>query len=156
MLKVSIPGWGDLHLEHLVMDFNGTLAQDGALIGGVPEAIRSLSGTLAVHVVSADTFGTVRDSLRQLPCKVEVIGPTGQDRAKHDYVNRLGARHVAAIGNGRNDRLMIEAAALGIAVILGEGACVETLQTADIVCTDILTALGLFQHPLRLVAALRS
>jgi soluble P-type ATPase len=60
------------------------------------------------------------------------------------------------IGNGRNDRLMLAESALGIAVVLGEGAAAVTLAAADVVCTDILAALALLTHPLRLVATLRS
>lgn len=29
MLDIDIPGFGHLHLQHLVLDFNGTLALDG-------------------------------------------------------------------------------------------------------------------------------
>jgi soluble P-type ATPase len=60
------------------------------------------------------------------------------------------------VGNGRNDRLMLEAAALGLAVILGEGASSATLAAADAVCLSIADALDLLIHPLRLTATLRS
>ena len=52
--------------------------------------------------------------------------------------------------------MMLEEAALGIAVILGEGAARDTLDASDIVCTDILAALDLFRNPLRMTATLRS
>ena len=48
------------------------------------------------------------------------------------------------------------AAALGLAVIQREGAAAETLNAADVVCGDILSALELLTNPLRLVATLRS
>jgi soluble P-type ATPase len=51
---------------------------------------------------------------------------------------------------------MLQAAELGIAVILREGAAVETLTAADIVCRGIVPALELLSHPLRLTATLRS
>jgi soluble P-type ATPase len=59
------------------------------------------------------------------------------------------------IGNGRNDRLMVAAAGLGIAVIQGEGAAVETLNAARVAVPDIGVALGLLLNPARLVATLR-
>jgi soluble P-type ATPase len=71
-------------------------------------------------------------------------------------VKKLDASQTACIGNGRNDRLMLQAAALGIAVILGEGASVEAVSAAHVVCTSILSALELLQNPLRLTATLRS
>ena len=68
----------------------------------------------------------------------------------------LNPQRVVAIGNGRNDRLMLEAAGLGIALIQAEGAASETLRRADVVCTSILDALGLLRDPRRLIATLRS
>jgi len=71
-------------------------------------------------------------------------------------VNHLGAPGTVAVGNGRNDTLMLAAAALGIGVVLAEGAATVALQSADIVCTGILPALDLLLHPLRLAATLRN
>ena len=62
----------------------------------------------------------------------------------------------AAAGNGRNDRKMLKAAALGIAVIQREGAAAETVAAADVVSSSILDALELLQNPKRLLATLRS
>ena len=51
---------------------------------------------------------------------------------------------------------MLEVAALGVLVLDEEGASVEALLSADILCQGINSALDLFSNPLRLVAALRS
>jgi soluble P-type ATPase len=156
MLTISIPGYKDLRLEHLVLDYNGTLACDGELLDGVADALEVLADDLQVHVVTADTFGKVRDRLADSPCKVVVLPPEEQDVAKRRYVEGLGSDRVAAIGNGRNDRLMLKRAALGIAVVLEEGASSETLLAADVVAPGILPAFDLLRHPLRLTATLRS
>lgn len=156
MLTIEVPGLGGLELEHMVADYNGTLACDGVLLDGVPERIAALADILHVHVVTADTFGLAQRQLDGLPCRLTVLDASNQDQAKLDYVRRLGAASVACIGNGRNDRLMVREAALGIAVALGEGAAVETLVQADVVCTDACAALDLLLHPRRLVATLRS
>ena len=68
----------------------------------------------------------------------------------------LGADATVAVGNGRNDRLMLKEAALGISVILEEGAAVETVMSGDVVCRSVLDAFDLLLNPLRLVATLRS
>jgi P-type E1-E2 ATPase len=156
MQPISIPGFGDLTLDHLVLDYNGTLAVDGQLLPGVKTALNDLSRHLAIHVVTADTFGRAAESLKQVDCRLHVLAAGQQDQAKVDFVNQLGAHRTASIGNGRNDRLMLAAAALGIAVILGEGASTLSLNAADIVCTEIISALELLKHPLRLTATLRS
>lgn len=155
-LEILIPGEVSLRLEHLVLDYNGTLAVDGVLLPDVANALWQLAERLSVHVVTADTFGHARDTLAALPCELTVLYPGQQDSAKLAYLENLGADRCAAIGNGRNDRLMLERAALGIAVIQAEGAAVETLLAAKIVVPDIRAALGLILHPLRLSSTLRS
>lgn len=71
------------------------------------------------------------------------------------YTAQLGRGNTVCIGNGRNDKLMLQAAALGIAVIGPEGASLDAIHAADIVVPDILAALDLLCNPLRLVATLR-
>ena len=40
MIAHKIPGFGALRLEHLVLDYNGTLALDGRLLRGVGPRLR--------------------------------------------------------------------------------------------------------------------
>ena len=156
MIEVTIPGYGEIALSHMVLDYNGTLAVDGVLVPGVAECLRAISGQMQVHVVTADTFGLAQAHLEDVPCKLTILPAGDQDIAKMDFVNRLGPEETVCIGNGRNDSKMLEVAALGIAVLLDEGAAMETIQAADILCKDIVSALELMYHPLRLMATLRS
>ena len=156
MIEISIPGFKHLRLEHLVLDYNGTLAIDGNLIPGVQDRLQQLGENLSIHVITADTFGHVRASVADLTCHLHILPPGNQAEAKRDYIRNLSADRTVCIGNGRNDRLMLEAAALGIAVILSEGACGASVTAADAVCTSILEALDLLRFPLRLTATLRS
>ena len=155
MISIQIPGYGKMELNHLVLDYNGTLAVDGILLPGVAETLQSLSRQLAIHVITADTFGKAGNGLAGVDCRLSILEPGRQDQAKLDFVEGLGAAKTAAVGNGRNDALMLEAAALGIAVILGEGASSLTIRKGDVVCTNIIDALELLTHPLRLTATLR-
>ncbi len=156
MLEIEIPGYKTLRLEHLLLDYNGTLACNGELLEGVEQALNDLAGVLRVHVLTGDTFGRAGESLANMPCELHILPAAGQDTAKLHYAQRLGGERCAAIGNGRNDRLMLEAAGLAIAVSQGEGLAVETLLAADILIPDIRVAFGLLSHPLRLIATLRS
>ena len=155
-MKISIPGFGELKLEHLVMDYNGTLAIDGILIRGVKEALMALSEHMKLHVLTADTFGKAKAGLEGIHCRLSVLPKEDQQAGKLEYVKSLGVDDTVSIGNGRNDQLMLKASKLGIAVILEEGASVETIQSADVVCTSIISALALLSNPLRLTATLRS
>ena len=76
--------------------------------------------------------------------------------AKRGIVEELGTEVTVAIGNGRNDTQMMQAATFSIAVIGAEGTAFETLAVADVVTNNIHTALGMLQHQKRLVATLRS
>lgn len=156
MIAIDIPGFGKLDLAHAVFDYNGTLALDGEPLPGVAEAILALAAELRIHVITADTFGRAAERLAGLPVELVLIPQESQAEAKQEFVARLGAAQVVAVGNGRNDRLMLKEAALGIALIQKEGAAAATLAEADIVCGHILDALELLRHPKRLVATLRS
>lgn len=156
MLTIEIPGYRTLQLEYLALDYNGTLARDGVLIGGVRERLDELSRHLSIHVVTADTFGKAKSALAGMPCELSILSVKNQDIGKLAYIERLGSNRTVCIGNGRNDRLMLKAAALGIAVLQEEGAANEALSAAHVICPGILNALDLLAHPLRLVATLRS
>ena len=125
-------------------------------MSGVRDALKALSDELKVHILTADTFGKVGSQVEGIPCELSILPLENQDTEKLDYVKGLGAGHTVCIGNGRNDRLMLKEAALGIAVILEEGAATQTLVASDIVCTSILSALELLTNSLRLTATLRS
>ncbi len=43
MIEVNVPGFGNLRLQHLVLDYNGTLSRDGGLLEGVREALLALA-----------------------------------------------------------------------------------------------------------------
>jgi P-type E1-E2 ATPase len=156
MIEIEIPGNKTLKIVHLVLDYNGTIAFDGALIDGVKESLDELSQMLTVHVITADTFGSVKKALEDIDCNLALIPLDRQDVAKQEYVKNLGCEKTVSMGNGANDRLMLKASALGVAVIQEEGAAFKTLASADIVCTDIKSALSLLNNPLRLIATLRS
>lgn len=155
MFEVEIGGMGRLGLAHLVLDYNGTLALCGTLLPGVSERLAELSGLMTVTVVTADTFGTVEAALAGLPVAARVLGRGAEDEAKLAVVRELGPERVVAVGNGRNDRLMLKASALGLAVIGHEGACLEAILAADAVFTDIRDALDALLEPGRLRATLR-
>ena len=86
MLEIAIPGGEILRLEHLVADFNGTMACDGVLLPGARDALCRVAEKLAIHIVTADTFGKAREALSGIPCKLAILPEGGQDSAKLRYV----------------------------------------------------------------------
>ena len=154
-MTIDIPGKKLFTISNLVLDYNGTLAIDGNLIPGVEERLNLLAEKLAIYVVTADTFGKAAENLQNVNCKLTVLGKGNQQQQKADFIKTLGESHVVAIGNGLNDALMLETAALGMVVVQQEGAAVKTVQKADIVFNNINDALNLLLNPLRLKATLR-
>ena len=156
MIEIDIPGFGRLRLERLILDYNGTIAVDGQPVQGVKERLIALARHVEIHVLTADTFGGVEKKLSDIPCKIHVLPVEAQDKGKMEYVDRLGADRAVCIGNGRNDVMMLKKAALGIAVVQDEGAATSAILSADVVATDILSALDLLTNHMRLTATLRS
>jgi P-type E1-E2 ATPase len=155
MIDFNVPGLGEFHLEHLVMDVNGTLAVDGQLIEGVAEKIASLRGLVKIHLLTADTHGKQYLIDRQLGLQAVRIQPGEEAQQKAEYVRRLGSERVAAIGQGANDTEMLKAAKLGICVLSAEGVARDTLLACDLLAPTILSALELLEKPARIAASLR-
>ncbi|MBQ4615598.1 MAG: HAD family hydrolase [Mailhella sp.] len=168
-LEFEVPGLGERRITSLVLDYNGTIADRGHLLPGVAERLRALSEVLDVHVFTADTFGTVRDELaRELMREmndgrvaVDIIPPKdkrpgkNEGEAKLDMLSALGAGHCCAIGNGRNDVLMLEAAGLSFCVMGREGCSPAAMMASQIACRDILEALDLLLDPRCCIATMR-
>ncbi len=156
MIDVAIPGFGRLELSHLICDYNGTLAADGVLLSGIRERFSRLAERLQIHVVTGDTFGTAHSQLEGLDCELVVLPASEQAEAKRRFIDGLGPNRAVAVGNGRNDRLMLAAAALGIGVCGDEGIAAEALRACVIVVRDIHDAFDLLLSEKRLIASLRS
>ena len=152
---VTIPRFGTLTLRHAVLDYNGTLAKDGELLPAAKALLVALTERFSVHVITSDTFGTVAKALEGFGVSVKVLQSDDHTAEKARYIETLAAEHCAAVGNGSNDAAMLEAAALGIALIGDEGCATRTLLAGDIVCKSIEDALGLLLREKRLIATLR-
>jgi soluble P-type ATPase len=155
MIEINIPDFGRLHLSHLVLDYNGTLAFDGQLISGVADLLGLLAEHLQIHIITADTFGSVHQAFGGSVFTIHVLSPGSEEEGKAIYVRHLGSMSSVCIGNGRNDRLMLKEAGLGIAVLQQEGTAPQALLAADIVIPSIVDALVLLLHPQRIRATLR-
>jgi soluble P-type ATPase len=93
----------------------------------VKTALEKLARHMTLHVLTADTFGKAKAGLEGISCSLSILPELDQQTGKLDCVQSLGAGRTVSIGNGRNDQRMLKASKLGIAVILGEGASMETI-----------------------------
>lgn len=152
MIRLEIPQRGIIELRHAVFDVNGTLAVDGLPIPGVVDRLKALGKQLSLHALTAGTHGNIAELEHLLGLSLQIIG-SGEEKTR--YVEQLGPASVIAFGNGMNDIGMLRRAAIGVAILAGEGAAMGALQAADVLALGPVDAIGLVLNPKRLVATLR-
>jgi len=152
MIRINIPRRGIVELQHAVFDVNGTLAVDGKPIPGVADRLKALGEHLSLHVLTAGTHGNIAELERVLGFPLHMI-TIGEEKVH--YVEQLGPASVIAFGNGMNDVGMLRLAAIGVAVLAGEGVAIGALQAADVLALGPVDAIDLVLNPKRLVATLR-
>lgn len=155
MLTIEIPGYRTLHLQNLLLDYNGTIAIDGVISDEVKDRLRLLSRDMTIYVLTADTHGNAANMCAGLPVTLHTFPEGSAMQEKHRILRKLDESSCAAIGNGRNDVLMCRDAALSIAVIGPEGAHGRLISDADVCVTTINEGLDLLLKPKRLIASLR-
>lgn len=155
MINIDVPGYGSYEIRNLVLDYNGTLAEDGRLIDGVRELIQELSEVVEIYVITADTFGTVEYELKDSPARIYKIKHENEKQEKLDLVRRIDPKETISIGNGNNDVLILQESAIGICVLGSEGCSRKAMESSDIISSDIRLAMGLLKDPNRLKATLR-
>lgn len=152
---ITIPNYRTMQLRHLVLDYNGTIAKDGVLLDEVKALLPALCERYKVHVITADTFGTVAAQLEGFDVQVTVLKSDDHTYEKALYLDKLNVLHCAAVGNGSNDARMLKDARLAIAVLGDEGCSIQALTGADIACKSIGEALELLLNEKRVIATLR-
>lgn len=148
----EVPGEGSFEIEHLLLDVNGTLTDRGRLLPGVIQRLGHLQRKLSIHLLSADTYGTLEELSRLLRVEATHVS-SGME--KGDLARGLGGERCAAIGNGRNDAEVLAEVRLGIVVLGPEGLSRAALTAADVLCPSIQVALDLLEDPKALSATLR-
>ena len=152
---LEIPNFKTLTIKHIVCDYNGTIAKDGIVLPEVKALFDQLCQRYTLHVITADTFGSVKNQLEGYGAQIKLLNSSDHTKEKADFVRGLEAENCIAIGNGNNDALMLETAAIGIALMGDEGCSKDALLHSDIVCKNITEALCLLLETKRLIATLR-
>ena len=154
-LTIAIPHYKTVVLRHIVLDYNGTLAEDGELKEEAKLLLNDLVLHYEVHVITSDTFGSVKEQLDSFDVTIRVLTSDDHTAEKAAYIEELGSEHCIAAGNVNKEGAMLKKALLGIALIGDEGCSTQTLLNSDIVCSSINDALKLLLNEKRLIATLR-
>ena len=80
---------------------------------------------------------------------------SNKDMNKKELIKATGNKHCAAIGNGRNDELMLKEAVLSIAIMDKEGMYGKLFKEADLCVRSMQDGLDLLLNPNRIIAGLR-
>lgn len=156
MIIFEIPGRENINIKNIVFDYNGTIAVDGKLIEGVGEIINKLAADVDIYILTADTYGTVKQECKDINAKVLTFSKENAGESKEEIVRKLGGNNTICIGNGYNDILMFKESILSIAIIEGEGASGKLLAHADIVARSIIEALKILLNKNMVKATLRN
>jgi len=152
---IKIPNFNTFYISDIVCDYNGTIAKDGIVLETLSPLFKTLAETYTIHVITADTFGSVEEQLKAYNISIKILNSDDHTEEKAAFIESLGAENCIALGNGNNDRKMLLSAAVGIAVLGDEGCSTQTLINSDLVCKSAQEALSLLIHPKRLIATLR-
>ena len=154
-MQISIPGYRDLDIQNIVFDYNGTLANGGVANDEIKASLESLSRIFSIYVITADTFGTVKEELKELNLEVVVLKSSNHTQEKANFIKELGVNKTISIGNGNNDKEMLKNAVISIAVIGNEGCSTEALLSSNIVVNSIKDAIDILTNSKKMVATLR-
>jgi soluble P-type ATPase len=157
-ITIDIPGFGARQIRIVVSDYTGTHSRGGRVDPGVKGKLRELAALVDLHIVTADSFGTAERELAGIATPYK-LRTAKHDIEKAEYVAQFELEHVAAFGNGNNDRLMLKAVkeggGLAIAVDNGEGCAMDAMRNADLFVVGAANAIDLLLDPLRPRATLR-
>ena len=155
MIKTDIPGRGNMEIENILLDLNGTIATDGKIPLDVREKINLLSEKVTIYILTADTQGTAEEEVRGMNADMIKIAEEDSKNRKFEFLKSFDFEKTVAIKNGNNDHLILKEAALGIAVLGDEGISASAMKNADVIVKNISDSLDLFLKPKRLIATLR-
>ena len=73
-MRIEIPAWGNIDIENILIDLNGTIATDGKIAPEVKEKINSLSKLAKVYILTADTQGTANTTSHRITKSCSISG----------------------------------------------------------------------------------
>lgn len=156
MIAYKIPGRDDIEIEHIVFDYNGTIAVDGKILEGVKALLSELENHVKTYILTADTYASVEKECKDISSKVLTFPNENTGEFKKSIVKELGGEKTICIGNGFNDILMFKEAIISIAVVEKEGASGKLLLSSDIVTKSIYHAIDIILNKDKMKAVLRN
>src|SRR5437868_7649051 len=105
-MKYIIPNEGELEIQNIILDLNGTLTIGGKIVEGVSERLQKLKN-LGFRIIffSGDTRGNASQIAQELGIEF-IKASTGEDKRKE--AEKLNPELCVSIGNGLIDLEMMK------------------------------------------------
>lgn len=141
-MKYKVPELGEIEINTIVLDLNGTLSVNGKIPNGVKERIQQIK-SLGIKVIlfTGDQRGTASELYKEY--RIDLVR-TKNGLEKEEAMKNLNSQTTAAIGNARIDIGTFKHAKLSIATLQSEGIHAEILKYVDVVVSSINDALDFF------------
>jgi soluble P-type ATPase len=138
-------GVGEITLDTIILDLNGTLAVDGKLVEGVITRIEKLKELgFKLWLFTGDQRGTAAMQARELGIELMFAKNTSE---KAECAKKCNFETTVAIGNARIDIGTFENARIKIATLQKEGIHAGIIPHIDIIIPSINDALDLLINP---------
>lgn len=144
-MKYNPVGVGEIELDTIILDLNGTLAVNGKLVDGVKERLSKLKELgYTIYLFTGDQRGNA--ALLAAEIGIVLQKATSSDE-KEELSLKLNSEKTVAIGNARIDIGTFKHSKVRIATVQAEGIHVEILKHVDILTTSINDALDILINP---------
>lgn len=149
----KIPGQGDIEINTIILDLNGTLSVAGQVPDGVKDRLAKLKQMrFKIVLFTGNTRNDADELCKDLGIEWNLAKNTTD---KQNMALQYEPQKCASIGNGLIDRDLMKTVKLRIVTLQAEGVHIQTLLQSDILVPNINDALDLFIDEQRLVATLR-
>lgn len=144
-MKYNPVGIGEIELENIILDLNGTLAVGGKLVEGIESRFIKLKQLgYKLYLFTGDQRGNAAELTHKIDIEIQRATTTEEKRALTD---KLEVSKTVAIGNARIDIGTFATTKLRIATLQAEGIHAEILPFVDIIVPSINDALDLLIDP---------
>lgn len=141
-MKYQVPEVGEIEINTIVFDLNGTLQVKGQIPEGVKPRLKKLSD-LGFELIffSGDARGNALEIAKELGINfIKTVSGIEKEQAFLKY----DPSTTAAIGNARIDIGKFKHAKLSIATLQSEGIHTGILEHVDVIVPTIIDALDFF------------
>ena len=141
-MKYNVPGVGEISINSIILDLNGTLSVGGVVSTRTKELISEITAKgIEVVLFTGDQRGTANKICLELGITLQKCENSKEKALASKKFNKATT---AAIGNARIDIGTFKNSIISVATLQGEGIHTGILKYVDVIVPSIENALELF------------